>query len=143
MRVTRRYRFCASHRLHSPHLPEGDNAALYGKCNNPFGHGHNYVLEVTVSGPVQEQTGHVAPFSVLDELVDGQVLRAYDHRNLNTDLPEFQDGLVPTTENVAVCIEQRLRAEWRRAFPDGSPVLCRVRLHETRNNTFELSPSPQ
>jgi 6-pyruvoyltetrahydropterin/6-carboxytetrahydropterin synthase len=83
MRLGRRYRFSASHRLHAPRLSAAENAELYGKCNNPFGHGHNYAIEVTVRGPLERDTGRVADPRVLDALVERCVLDAFDLRNLN------------------------------------------------------------
>ena len=134
IQVTRRYKFVASHRLHSPSLGGPENAATYGKCNNPYGHGHNYVLEVTAAGAVEPRTGLAVHTPSLDALVEREVISRYDHRNLNAELPEFQGGLVPTTENVLACVEDRLRRAWPSDF---GARLVRVRLHETRNNTFE------
>lgn len=134
VRVTRRYRFSASHRLHSDQLNDQQNDRTYGKCNNPHGHGHNYVLEVTVAGPVDSQTGLAVDGAALDQLVYQEIIRRYDHRNLNEELPEYRDtGLVPTTENVLACVEDRLQRAWH----PGWPKLARVRLLETNNNTFE------
>src|SRR5271156_1597145 len=98
--LTRRYRFSASHRLHSEEMSAEENRATYGKCNNPYGHGHNYTLEVTVSGAVDQSTGMVCNLSDLDSFVEREVLSRYDLENLNT-LQEFAH-LVPTTENLSV-----------------------------------------
>jgi 6-pyruvoyltetrahydropterin/6-carboxytetrahydropterin synthase len=136
IRLTRRYRFSASHRLHSTALPEDVNRALYGKCNNPYGHGHNYVLEVTVEGPLEESTGRVCNLATLDELVTRYVLRDLDHRNLNEDTPDFR-AAVPTSENVTVAIEERLKQAWKSGFPEEWPRLSRIRLEETKRNSFE------
>src|SRR5271157_5093075 len=100
--LTRRYIFSASHRLHSDELSESENVATYGKCNNPYGHGHNYALEVTVSGPVNQQTGMVCNLVDLDDAVQREVLDRFDHENLNVR-PEFA-GAVPTTENLSEII---------------------------------------
>ena len=100
--LTRRYRFSASHRLHSQEMSEADNRAVYGKCNNPFGHGHNYTVEITVSGPVDEKTGMVCNLVDLDRFVHQQVIERYDHQNLNL-MQEFT-GNVPTTENLCIAI---------------------------------------
>jgi 6-pyruvoyltetrahydropterin/6-carboxytetrahydropterin synthase len=135
IRLTRRYQFPASHRLHSPALSEEANRALYGKCNNPHGHGHNYVLEVSVAGPVDEH-GRVAGRAALDRLVEESVLADFRHANLNRDVPEFSDT-VPTSENVALAIRRRLAANWRRAYPAPGPELDAVRLYETRRNVVE------
>ena len=138
MRLTRRYRFCASHRLHSPELPESENARIYGKCNNPYGHGHNYAVDVSLCGPVDAGTGRVADLTVLDELVQRQVIGAFDHQNLNT-LPAFE-RVVPTSENLGLEIHRRLAAHWDRAFPARAPALDSVRVEETERNIFEIGP---
>ena len=106
--LTRRYRFSASHRLHRPNFSEAENQRLYGKCSNPYGHGHNYVLEVTVTGPVDAATGMVANLGELDPFVEREVVEAFDHKYLNEEVPEFGDG-VPTTENVCREIYRRLK----------------------------------
>jgi 6-pyruvoyltetrahydropterin/6-carboxytetrahydropterin synthase len=141
MRLTRRYRFSASHRLHTPALSDSENRALYGKCNNPYGHGHNYAIEVSVRGEVEERTGRVADLRALDALVERTVLRAFDHRNLNA-LPEFASA-VPTSENLGVEIHRRLASAWAEAFPGGRPVLERVRVEETERNIFEIGDTAQ
>ena len=130
MRLTCRYRFSASHRLDSPALSTEENRKLYGKCNNPFGHGHNYTLDVTVEGPV-DPYGQVVDRGALDELVERQVLGLVDHKDLNRDIPAFVD--VPTTENLAALIERTLLARWNLA-----PRLARIRISETERNTFVL-----
>src|SRR5581483_5069338 len=96
-RVTRRYQFAASHRLHSDQLTEDENWKVYGKCNNPYGHGHNYVLHVSARGPMGA-SGTVVPLGPLDDLVTRQVLEPLDHRNLNTDVEWFR-AVTPTSEN--------------------------------------------
>jgi 6-pyruvoyltetrahydropterin/6-carboxytetrahydropterin synthase len=137
MRVTRRYRFAASHRLHSDGFSEDENRKLYGKCSNPFGHGHDYVLDVTASGPVNASSGQVVHVPTLDRLVTEQVLKDFDHRYMNADLNEFKT-LVPTSENIIRVIEDRLTARWTEVFPGGGPRLERIRLRETKRNVFEL-----
>jgi 6-pyruvoyltetrahydropterin/6-carboxytetrahydropterin synthase len=137
-RVTRLYRFAASHRLHSRRFSEGENRDLYGKCNNPYGHGHDYVLEVSVAGPLDAVSGLVVNVSTLDRLVQEQVLRDFDHRYFNADVPEFAANLVPTSENILRVIEDRLSASWREAFPGAGPRLEAIRLQETKRNRFEL-----
>ena len=134
-RVTRRYEFSASHRLHSPALSEEENAELYGKCNNPFGHGHNYVLEVTVRGPVDAESGRVVSIGELDAYVSREVIRQFDHKDMNHDIPDFAD-LVPTSENLSVVVERRLRRDWSGSF--GTASLDAVRVQETKRNLFEL-----
>lgn len=136
MTMTRRYRFSASHRLHSPVLSEAENESLYGKCNNPFGHGHDYVLEVTVAGEVDERTGLLCPLAALDRLVEAKVLNSFSHRNVNRDVPQFAQ-LVPTTENIASVALDLLRADWGTYL--GSRVkLHRVHIQETDRNGFEV-----
>lgn len=98
----RRYRFAASHRLHSPALSEEENCRIYGKCNNPYGHGHNYVLEVILSGEIDPATGMIANLADLDGFVEREVLEPFDHQSLNEDVAAFR-ATVPTTENL--CIE--------------------------------------
>jgi 6-pyruvoyltetrahydropterin/6-carboxytetrahydropterin synthase len=137
MRVTRRYRFAASHRLHSDGFSEDENRELYGKCSNPFGHGHDYVLDVTASGPVHAASGQVVHVPTLDRLVTEQVLKDFDHRYMNADLNEFQT-LVPTSENIIRVIEDRLTARWTAVFPGEWPRLEGIRLRETKRNVFEL-----
>ena len=139
MLLTRRYYFSASHRLHSAELSEEANTELYGKCNNPYGHGHDYEVEVTVNGPVNRETGRVVDLEELDGLVQQMVTGPMEHRNLNEEVPEFQH-LVPTTENLNIIIDRRLRAAWPSAFPESVPSLERVRIYETARNIFETGP---
>ena len=127
--LTRRYLFSASHRLHSPRMSADENRVTYGKCNNPHGHGHNYTMEITVSGPVDQRTGMVCNLVDLDGFVERELLARYDRENLNV-LPEFVAN-VPTTENL--CIE--LFEKVQRGF--GHAHLERVRLEETMLNSFE------
>ena len=127
----RRYHFSASHRLHTAHLTEEENQRVFGKCINPFGHGHNYVLEVMVSGDVHPATGMLANLADLDKFVNGVVLQALDHKSLNEDVPAFKDQ-VQTTENLCIEIYARLKN-----FP--AAKISRVRIEETRNNSFEYA----
>lgn len=131
MRLTRRYRFAASHRLNTSAMSEEENSRLYGKCNNPYGHGHDYVLDVTVEGS-PDGTGQVANRARLDELVRGSVLSQLDHKNLNEDRPEFRTA-VPTTENLAMLVRTLLEKDW-----DLRPRLSAVRISETDRNAFTL-----
>jgi len=137
-RVTRRYKFAASHRLNSSRLSEQQNGELYGKCNNPYGHGHDYVLEVSVSGPLDAVSGQVVNVPALDRLVHQQVLRDFDHHYFNADVGEFVGDLVPTSENILRVIENRLSTHWRGVFPGDWPHLKSIRLQETKRNRFEL-----
>jgi len=129
--LTRRYLFSASHRLHSDTMPDDWNRATYGKCNNPHGHGHNYQLEVTVSGPVDARTGMVCNLVDLDGFVDREVLSRYHLENLNT-LQEFTHH-VPTTENLSVEIFEILQRGFQKAH------LERVGIEETMMNSFEYA----
>ncbi|MBI5280943.1 MAG: 6-carboxytetrahydropterin synthase [Candidatus Solibacter usitatus] len=138
MSLTRRYRFSAAHRLHSPLLTGERNREVYGKCNNPFGHGHDYVLEVTVRGRVDPRFGRLIGLEKLDRLVQSALLDHVDRRNLNVELEEFTT-LVPTTENLAEVAARRLAQAWPAAFPEVAARLERVRIQETRNNIFEVS----
>lgn len=135
MRLTRVYRFSASHRLDSPQLSALDNAALYGKCNNPFGHGHNYVLHVSVAGEPDAATGRIVSPALLDRYVEERVLRVFDHRDMNADIPDFRG--VPTTENLAYEVARRLQESWETTFGTAA-ALDRVFVQETPRNTFEL-----
>ncbi len=134
MRLTRTYRFSASHRLDCASLSADENRDLYGKCNNPYGHGHDYVLRVSVRGPVDGSTGRVANPGQLDRYVHQCVVAVFDGRDMNADVPHFQG--VPTTENLALDIEGRLRSGWLDTFP--GIVLDRIWIQETPRNTFEL-----
>lgn len=127
--LTRRYIFSASHRLHCDELSEVQNRAVYGKCNNPYGHGHNYALEVTVSGQVDQKTGMVCNLVDLDDAVRREVLERFDHVNLN-EREEFRSA-VPTTENLSEAIFQILKRNFKAAH------LEKVRLEETAMNSFE------
>jgi len=129
--LTRRYRFSAAHRLHSKEMSVEENCATYGKCNNPNGHGHNYVLEVTVSGKVDERTGMICNLVDLDGCVKSEVLDRFDVQDLNT-LPEFAQE-VPTTENLCVVIYEILQRGFKHAH------LERVRIEETMLNSFEYA----
>jgi len=126
----RRYALSASHRLHSDLLSEEENRTTYGKCNNPFGHGHHYIVEVVVGGGVDPETGMVLNMATLDEVVQHNVLERFDHTNLNFD-PMFVDR-VPTTENLCREIFRLLE----KSLPKVD--LARVRVEETENNFFEF-----
>jgi 6-pyruvoyltetrahydropterin/6-carboxytetrahydropterin synthase len=127
----RRYTISASHRLHTDALSAAENRAAYGKCNNPHGHGHNYVVEVLVGGEVNAETGMVVNMAALDEAVRSRVLERFDHANLNLD-PIFAN-LVPTTENLCRAVFELLHGAVEPA------KLARVRVEETENNFFECS----
>jgi len=128
--LSRRYHFAASHRLHTPKLSEEENKRVYGKCSNPYGHGHNYVLEVTVTGPVDPETGMIANLVELDPFVQKEVIEPFDQKFLNEEVAEFREQ-VATTENVCREIFRRLKS-----FPLAR--LERVRVEETSKNSFEI-----
>lgn len=129
--LTRRYKFSAAHRLHCTELSDAQNRETYGKCNNPHGHGHNYVLEVTVSGPVDAATGMVCNLTDLDGCVQREILDSFDHENLNYR-QEFEK-IVPTTENLAIVAFHILQRALSHAH------LERVRIEETSMNSFEYA----
>jgi len=129
--LTRRYHLAASHRLYSPAFSAEENKRLYGKCGNPYGHGHNYIVEVTITGPVDEETGMVANLGALDPFVERAVIEPFDHRYLNEEIAEFRES-VPTTENICREVYRRLKD-----FPAAG--LEKVRIEETSNNSFEFA----
>jgi 6-pyruvoyltetrahydropterin/6-carboxytetrahydropterin synthase len=136
-RVTRQYRFAASHRLHAAGLSGPENQALYGKCNNPYGHGHNYLVDVSARGPLDARTGRVLDVRLLDQFVAQQVLAPFDHRNINTEV-ESLEHVVPTSENLARDICRRLKDNWSTVFPGEWPKLEKIRIAETPRNIFEI-----
>jgi 6-pyruvoyltetrahydropterin/6-carboxytetrahydropterin synthase len=134
LELTRRYAFSASHRLHNPVLSEAENHRVYGKCNNPYGHGHNYVVEVTVTGPLDPRTGMIADLAELDGFVNRTVIEPFDHMYLNKDVDSFRE-VVPTTENLCIEVFNRLRTF-------SGARLVRIRVEETGRNSFEYSGNP-
>jgi 6-pyruvoyltetrahydropterin/6-carboxytetrahydropterin synthase len=128
--LSRRYHFAASHRLHTAKLSEEENKRVYGKCSNPYGHGHNYIVEVTVTGPVDPETGMIANLAELDPIVQREVIEPFDQKFLNEEVAEFREE-VATTENVCREIFRRLKG-----FPLAR--LERVRVEETSKNSFEI-----
>lgn len=131
LELTRRYSFSASHRLHSVQLSDEENQRIYGKCNNPYGHGHNYVVEVTLTGATDPATGMIAHLGDLDQFVAREVIEPFDHTYLNKDVEAFRDR-VPTTENLCIEIFDRLKAF-------SGARLVRIRLEETGRNSFEYA----
>ena len=128
--ITRRLTFNAAHRVHNPALSDAENARLFGKCNNPNWHGHNYVLEVSVSGEVDPRTGYVIDLAEVKRIVEREVVDRVDHRNFNLDV-EMMRGVIPTTENIVVQF-------WRAIEPHVAPArLTRLRLWETENHYVE------
>ena len=128
--VTRRLQFNAAHRVHNPQLSDEENARLFGKCNNPNGHGHNYMLDVSVRGLIDQRTGYVIDLGVLKRIVEERVVSKIDHRHFNLDV-EFMRGVNPTSENIIV-------AFWNQIVPIVEPArLTRLKLWETDNNFVE------
>lgn len=128
--IIRREHFNAAHRLHNPEWSDEMNLKIFGKCNNPNYHGHNYVLEVKVIGEVNPQTGYVMDTKILSDIIKREVTERYDHKNLNLDIPEFK-SLNPTAENIAAEIFKRLRGE----IPE--ELELKIRLYETERNIVE------
>jgi 6-pyruvoyltetrahydropterin/6-carboxytetrahydropterin synthase len=130
--VTRRLHFNAAHRVHNPALSDEENTRLFGKCNNPNWHGHNYILDVSVRGPVDDRTGYVLDLAVLKRIVEERAVNLIDHRNFNLDVP-FMRGVIPTSENIIVGI-------WRELLPAIRPgELVKLVLWETPNNYVEYA----
>jgi 6-pyruvoyltetrahydropterin/6-carboxytetrahydropterin synthase len=128
--VTRRLHFNAAHRVHNPALSDGENTELFGKCNNPNWHGHNYILDVSVKGEISAKTGYVVDLAKLKEIVNREVIDKVDHRNLNVEV-DFMKGKIPTTENIVV-------AMWNVIAPHVAPAkLDKLVLWETQNNSAE------
>jgi 6-pyruvoyltetrahydropterin/6-carboxytetrahydropterin synthase len=126
--LTRRTHFAASHRLHSPHLSDEENLAVYGKCNNPNGHGHNYYLEVTVEGEPDPKTGMIINLYELDKIIDEELIIKVDHMNLNYDVPFIKD-VIPTVENLVVSFWDFLESRLPQI------KLKKLRLWESDNNS--------
>ncbi len=136
--LSRRYRFTAAHRLHAPGLSDAENRAIYGKCNNPFGHGHDYQVEITVAGEVDPVTGRAVSLDALDALALREAVEPFRYRNLNEEVAAFREA-VPTTENLAREVDRRLREAWHEAFPPGTARLEKIRIWETPRNICEIS----
>ena len=131
----RRYRFSASHRLHQPGWTDEENRRIYGKCANPHGHGHNYVLDVALSGPVDSTTGMITNLADLDAFIEREVLAEFDHVYLNEQVPAFR-SVVPTTENMCRVVFSRLSS-----YPHAR--LESIGIQETGSNSFEYSGDTQ
>ena len=132
MKVCRRETFNAAHRLYNPTFSDEKNEAIFGKCNNPNFHGHNYTLLVCLDGEIDPETGYVIDLKILSDIIDEEVKEAFDHRNLNLDCPEFQN-IIPTAENIAVVCYNLLREKM------DSKYALTIRLWETENNIVEYS----
>ncbi len=128
--ITRRETFAAAHRLFKPELSDEENFKLFGKCSNPNWHGHNYTLEIVVSGEIDKSTGFVLDISILKKIIKEKIISKVDHKNLNTET-DFMNGLNPTSENIVISIWKELVNE----IPEGK--LYSVKLFETENNYFE------
>ncbi|MCU7490236.1 MAG: 6-carboxytetrahydropterin synthase [Bacteroidota bacterium] len=128
--VTRREVFSASHRLHNPKLDDNENRSIYGKCNNQYGHGHNYILEVVIAGETDPKTGYLIDIKCLKEIILRNVIDKVDHKHLNYEV-DFLKGIIPTTENLAVAIWKELKDKIT------SGRLFSVKLYETENNYVE------
>jgi 6-pyruvoyltetrahydropterin/6-carboxytetrahydropterin synthase len=137
MTLSRRYYFSASHRLHSQALTSSENTRVYGKCNNPFGHGHDYRLEVSVAGAVDPVSGLIVPIAELDRFVEEKILRLFAHRNINLDVPQFAK-LVPTTENLAIVMGALIEQSWPVSFEELGARPVRIHIQETARNGFEV-----
>jgi 6-pyruvoyltetrahydropterin/6-carboxytetrahydropterin synthase len=130
--VTRRMRFNAAHRVFNPAFSDEQNDATFGKCNNPNWHGHNYILDVSVEGAIDDRTGYVMDLARLRDIAEAEVVSKVDHKNFNLDVP-FMEGVIPTSENIIV-------AFWKILEPAVLPaVLKRLALWETENNYVEYS----
>jgi 6-pyruvoyltetrahydropterin/6-carboxytetrahydropterin synthase len=132
MRVCRRSNFNAAHRLYRPDWSDEKNQEVFGKCNNPNFHGHNYTLEVWIDGDIDPETGYVIDLKLVKDLVKKEIEERFDHRNLNLDCPEFQN-LIPTAENIAVVCYDLLRTKIESKFK------LTIRLWETENNIVEYN----
>lgn len=132
MRVCRREQFNCAHRLNNPHWSAEKNVAVFGKCNSPNFHGHNYILETWVEGPVDPDTGYLIDTKILKDIIKANVTEPFDHRNLNLDVPDFKD-LNPTAENIAIVIWNKMRSH----IPQNMGLT--VRLYETENNVVEYN----
>ena len=125
--ITRKLEFCASHRLYNPEYSDEKNADVFGLCNNPNGHGHNYVMEVTVRGEVHPETGMVLDLKALKQLVNEEIILKVDHKNLNVDVP-FLNGVIPTAENLAIRFWESLESKLE------GGELYEIKLYESERN---------
>jgi 6-pyruvoyltetrahydropterin/6-carboxytetrahydropterin synthase len=130
--VYRKEHFNAAHRLNNPNWDEQTNQQIFGKCNNPNYHGHNYLLEVAVSGPINPDTGYVIDMKILSDIIKEEVSERYDHKNLNLDIEEFSN-LNPTAENIVVIVWERIRRRLNEKLE------LKIRLYETERNFVEYN----
>lgn len=136
--VTRKTHFNAAHRLHNPSKSDEWNKKTFGKCNHPNWHGHNYVMEVTVAGEPNPETGFIIDLSDLKQIIEEKIVEPCDHKNLNLDVP-FLDGILPSSENLVKAFYEELKEEVEEASSEGG-VLYSVKLYETERNIAEYSP---
>lgn len=132
MFITRRFHFSASHRVYNPVLSDEENFKIYGKCSNPNGHGHNYVMDVTVNGDVNEQTGFVMDLTELKSIVEEHIIGKVDHKNLNVDV-DFMNGVLPSTENIAKKFWEQIESK----VNTSKRKLYSIKISETVNNSVE------
>jgi 6-pyruvoyltetrahydropterin/6-carboxytetrahydropterin synthase len=130
--LTRKFQFSASHRIYNPALSDEENYNLYGKCSNPNGHGHNYILKVTVTGEIDAQTGYVIDIKNIKKITESEIIEKVDHKNLNLDV-EFMKGIIPTTENILFQFWKLLADK----LNTGKVKLYSLKLSETANNFAE------
>ena len=130
--ITKRFHFSSSHRMYNTALSEDENRRIYGKCSNPNGHGHNYILEVTLAGEPDTKTGYVMDLTELKNLVESELIEKVDHKNLNLDVP-FLKGVIPSTENIVKCFWDRLKDK----LGNRNHKLHSIKLFETENNSVE------
>ena len=134
VRLSQKFEFSATHRLHNPALSDEENCRVYGKCNNPHGHGHNYELQVTLKGTPDKTTGVVVDVPAFERIVAATVIDRFDHRNLNVELPEFRE-LIPSVENIAMTIHRLLKPK----FLDQGIQLASVTVWETPKTWCEYA----
>lgn len=136
--VTRKTHFNAAHRLHNPSKSDEWNKKTFGKCNHPNWHGHNYVMEVTVAGEPNPETGFIIDLSDLKQIIEEKIVEPCDHKNLNLDVP-FLEGILPSSENLVKAFYEELKEEVEEASSEGG-VLYSVKLYETERNIAEYCP---
>jgi len=136
MRLSSKFEFSASHRLHNPQMSDEENRNCFGKCNNPHGHGHNYEVQVTLKGSPDKTTGVLVDVPAFERIVAATVIDRFDHKNLNVELPEFsQTGLIPSVENIAMTIYRLLKSK----FGDAGAQLASVTVWETPKTWCEYT----
>lgn len=136
--VTRKAHFNASHRLHNPEKSDEWNKRVFGKCNNPNWHGHNYILEVTVAGEPNPETGYIIDLGELKSIIKKRIIDPCDHKNLNLEVP-FLDGIIPSTENLCKAFFYEIDDEIKQ-LPNHNARLYSVHLQETERNSAEYCP---